>query len=154
MPSGPGLRVDAGVEAGDRVPPDYDPLVAKLMVVDATRELALERLARALDETVVGGVQTTLPFHRFVVRDPGFRAGPPPTDWVDATWSEALLTGRAAALEAAGWIAAAAAAGSVAPTAGPELPPGTGATTGPHVGDEPSSWTRAGRLRGLDRWPR
>jgi acetyl/propionyl-CoA carboxylase alpha subunit len=152
MPSGPGIRVDAGVEAGDRVPPDYDPLVAKILVVDADRARALDRLARALDETTVGGIQTTLPFHRFIAADPGFRSGPPSTDWVDATWSAALVPGRAAALEAARWIAAAATTAVGIATAGagsadvePSPPPSSSV---------PSRWTRDGRARSLARWPR
>ncbi|MDQ3128921.1 MAG: hypothetical protein M3Q66_10795, partial [Chloroflexota bacterium] len=50
MPSGPGTRVDTAAEAGGRVPPDYDPMIAKVLVVDETREAALDRLARVLDE--------------------------------------------------------------------------------------------------------
>jgi acetyl/propionyl-CoA carboxylase alpha subunit len=150
LPSGPGIRVDAGVEVGDRVPPEYDPLIAKLLVVDIDRDRALDRLARALDETVVAGIQTTLPFHRFVARDPGFRAGPPSVDWVDETWAAALRPGRDDALRDARWVAAGAAAGLV--SAGeadrePALPAGAGRTS-------PTPWTLAGRERTLRRWPR
>jgi len=150
LPSGPGIRVDTGLEAGDRVPPDYDPLIAKLLVVDDDRGLALDRLARALDETVVGGIQTTLPFHRFIVADATFRAGPPSIDWVDRTWAEALTGGREAALEAAGWVAAAASSGTVdlPDAAGPADPAPAVAASGPRA------WTREGRRQVLERWPR
>ncbi len=153
MPAGPGIRVDAGVEVGDRVPPDYDPLVAKIMVVDADRDRALDRLARALDETSVGGIQTTLPFHRFIAHDAAFRAGPPSTDWVDETWSAALVPAREAALDAARWMAAAAGGGFV-PTHGADVPDGSAGASPSRRVAAPSSWTRAGRIRGLDRWPR
>ena len=68
MPAGPGIRVDTHIEAGDRVPADYDNLIAKLMVHAHDRDTAIDRLRRALDETEIGGVQTTLPFHREVAR--------------------------------------------------------------------------------------
>src|SRR5262249_1529273 len=61
MPAGPGVRVDTAVEAGERIPPDYDPLIAKLMVDAGDRTTAIRRLERALDEVEVTGVQATLP---------------------------------------------------------------------------------------------
>ena len=82
MPAGPGVRVDSGVGQGDRVAPEYDNLIAKLMVHAADRDAAIDRLRRALDETEIGGVQTTLPFHRFVARDESFRDGVVSTGWV------------------------------------------------------------------------
>jgi acetyl/propionyl-CoA carboxylase alpha subunit len=86
MPSGPGVRVDTGIEAGDRVPPEYDNLIAKAMVHAADRGAAIDRLARALDETEIGGIQTTLPFHRFVARSDAFRRAELSTGWVDEHW--------------------------------------------------------------------
>ena len=86
MPSGPGVRVDTAIEAGDRVPPDYDNLIAKVMVHATDREAAIARLRRALGETEVGGIQTTVPFHLHVVRDPAFRAADVSTTWVDECW--------------------------------------------------------------------
>jgi 3-methylcrotonyl-CoA carboxylase alpha subunit len=71
-PSGPGVRVDAGVEEGSVVSPSYDPLLAKLMVVAEDRPQAIARLARSLDEFEVGGLQTTLPFHRWLVHQADF----------------------------------------------------------------------------------
>jgi acetyl/propionyl-CoA carboxylase alpha subunit len=70
-----GVRVDAGVEAGDEVPVTYDPMIAKLVAAGETREEALDRLAAALGETRVGGVTTNLPFLRWLVRHPVVRAG-------------------------------------------------------------------------------
>ncbi|MGZ8513799.1 MAG: acetyl-CoA carboxylase biotin carboxylase subunit [Candidatus Limnocylindrales bacterium] len=86
MPSGPGVRVDTAVREGDQVPPDYDNLIAKVMVHAGARPAAVQRLRRALDETEIAGVQTTLPFHRFVVRHPAFVEGALSTGWVGDWW--------------------------------------------------------------------
>jgi acetyl/propionyl-CoA carboxylase alpha subunit len=96
-PAGPGVRVDAGVEEGSVVSPSYDPLLAKLMVVAPDRPHALARLARALDEFEIGGVQTTLPFHRWLVAQPGFAAADDlSTDFVGRNWQPAELVSDAA----------------------------------------------------------
>ena len=71
-PGGPGVRVDSGVTAGDVISGSFDSLLAKLIVTGATREEALERSRRALDEFEVAGLPTVLPFHRKIVRDPAF----------------------------------------------------------------------------------
>ena len=71
-PSGPGVRLDAGVESGSVIGPAWDSLLAKLIVTGATREQALQRAARALDEFQVEGMATAIPFHRAVVTDPAF----------------------------------------------------------------------------------
>ena len=75
-PSGPGVRVDSGVGSGDVIGGAFDSLLAKLIVTGATRQEALERSARALEEMQVEGMATLLPFHRKVVRDPAFTAEP------------------------------------------------------------------------------
>jgi acetyl-CoA/propionyl-CoA carboxylase biotin carboxyl carrier protein len=71
-PSGPGVRVDAGISSGSVIGGAFDSLLAKLIVTGASRQEALERARRALDEMVVEGMATVLPFHRAVVRDPAF----------------------------------------------------------------------------------
>lgn len=71
-PSGPGVRLDAGVESGSVIGPAWDSLLAKLIVTGATREQALQRAARALAEFTVEGMATAIPFHRAVVKDPAF----------------------------------------------------------------------------------
>ncbi|MFE5185159.1 acetyl/propionyl/methylcrotonyl-CoA carboxylase subunit alpha [Streptomyces sp. NPDC056628] len=71
-PSGPGVRLDAGVESGSVIGPAWDSLLAKLVVTGATREQALQRAARALEEFTVEGMATAIPFHRAVVKDPAF----------------------------------------------------------------------------------
>ncbi|MFJ1585642.1 biotin/lipoyl-containing protein, partial [Streptomyces sp. NPDC088197] len=75
-PTGPGVRLDAGVESGSVIGPAWDSLLAKLIVTGATREQALQRAARALGEFTVEGMATAIPFHRAVVTDPAFA----PTD--------------------------------------------------------------------------
>lgn len=75
-PTGPGVRLDAGVESGSVIGPAWDSLLAKLIVTGATREQALQRAARALAEFNVEGMATAIPFHRAVVVDPAFTADP------------------------------------------------------------------------------
>ncbi|MFF3319595.1 acetyl/propionyl/methylcrotonyl-CoA carboxylase subunit alpha [Streptomyces sp. NPDC003035] len=75
-PSGPGVRLDAGVESGSVIGPAWDSLLAKLIVTGATREQALQRAARALAEFKVEGMATAIPFHQAVVVDPAFTADP------------------------------------------------------------------------------
>ncbi|MEU8838987.1 biotin carboxylase N-terminal domain-containing protein [Streptomyces roseus] len=71
-PTGPGVRLDTGVESGSVIGPAWDSLLAKLIVTGATREQALQRAARALAEFEVEGMATAIPFHRAVVVDPAF----------------------------------------------------------------------------------
>jgi acetyl-CoA/propionyl-CoA carboxylase biotin carboxyl carrier protein len=71
-PSGPGVRLDGGYDEGETVPGTFDSLVAKLIVSGHDRTQALERSRRALDEFVVDGMPTVIPFHRVVVDDPAF----------------------------------------------------------------------------------
>ncbi|WP_086821153.1 acetyl/propionyl/methylcrotonyl-CoA carboxylase subunit alpha [Allokutzneria sp. NRRL B-24872] len=71
-PAGPGVRVDAGVESGSVIGGQFDSLLAKLIVTGETREQAIERARRALEEMVVEGMATVLPFHRAILRDAAF----------------------------------------------------------------------------------
>ena len=71
-PSGPGIRLDAGVETGSEIPGLYDSMMAKLIVTGATREEALVRARRALREFTIEGVASVLPFHRAVLDEPTF----------------------------------------------------------------------------------
>ena len=143
MPSGPGVRVDTAVEAGSRVPPDYDNLIAKVMVHAPDRHAAIDRLRRALDETEVAGIQTTLPFHRFVARAASFRAGELSTDWVGEHWDGPAE--RATGAHVAQVAAALAQPVLATPTGGP------GASGPP---DLDGRWRRAGLEAAVDRWPR
>ena len=72
IPTGPGVRVDAGFTQGDVIGGNFDSLLAKLIVTGATRQQAIERARRALAEFEVGGLATALPFHRAIVEDPAF----------------------------------------------------------------------------------
>jgi len=92
LPSGPGVRVDAGYARGMTVPQAFDSLIAKLIVTGSSRQQALERARRALDEFVVGGMPTVLPFHRAVVRDQAFTAEPFTihTLWIETEFSGQL----------------------------------------------------------------
>ncbi|MPV48799.1 MULTISPECIES: biotin carboxylase N-terminal domain-containing protein [unclassified Pseudactinotalea] len=73
-PSGPGVRVDSGVRAGDTISGAFDSMIAKLVVTGATRAEALQRARRALDETAIVGLPTVVPFHRAMVSHPAFTA--------------------------------------------------------------------------------
>ena len=75
-PSGPGIRLDGGYEEGETIPGAFDSLIAKLIVTGRDRTQALERSRRALDEFVVDGMPTVIPFHAAVVRDPAFIGTP------------------------------------------------------------------------------
>ncbi|MBC9717741.1 ATP-grasp domain-containing protein [Streptomyces sp. TRM66268-LWL] len=75
-PTGPGVRLDAGVETGSVIGPAWDSLLAKLIITGATREQALQRAARALAEFKVEGMATAIPFHQAVVVDEAFTASP------------------------------------------------------------------------------
>ena len=150
MPSGPGVRIDTHIEAGDRVPADYDNLIAKLMVHAHDRDAAIDRLRRALDETEIGGVQTTLPFHRAVARSDAFRRAELSTGWVDEHWDGAAARRDAVRL-------ALLAAGLAAVDDPPAGPTGTGAPglAGGQAAPPPvaNGWRRGGRAEGIDRWP-
>jgi acetyl-CoA/propionyl-CoA carboxylase biotin carboxyl carrier protein len=67
-PSGPGVRVDSGCEAGSEISPMYDPMIAKLIVWDADREQATKRMVRALSEYEIGGLKTLMPFHAAILQ--------------------------------------------------------------------------------------
>ena len=82
-PDGPGVRDDSGVEAGAEVSIYYDPLVSKLVVWGATRGEAIARMARALREYEVSGVRTSLPFFRWMLREPAFARGEFHTGYLD-----------------------------------------------------------------------
>ncbi|MCW2815423.1 MAG: accC [Nocardioides sp.] len=86
-PQGPGVRLDGGYENGETIPGSFDSLIAKLIVTGRDRTQALERSRRALDEFVVDGMPTVIPFHRAVTRDPAY-IGDGTTFSVYTQWSE------------------------------------------------------------------
>ncbi len=94
-PSGPGVRVDSGVGPGSEITPMYDPMVAKLIVWDADREMATRRMLRALAEYEVGGLTTLIPFHQALLATEQWAAGQTCRDlledpkWLKSTAPEA-----------------------------------------------------------------
>ena len=94
-PSGPGIRLDAGVEAGSVVGQNFDSLLAKLIVTGSDRQQALERSRRALAEFDVQGLATVIPFHLAVVDDPAFAPSDPQTPFaVHTRWIETEFDNR------------------------------------------------------------
>jgi acetyl-CoA carboxylase, biotin carboxylase subunit len=87
-PGGPGLRIDSHVYAGYTVPPHYDSMIGKIIAYGKNRAEALRRMQIGLEEMIVEGIQTTLPFHLKALRDPRFQAGD-----LDTHFVEALLKG-------------------------------------------------------------
>jgi acetyl-CoA carboxylase, biotin carboxylase subunit len=83
VPAGPGIRDDSGVVEGDEVSIYYDPMISKLASWGRSREEAIDRLRRALDEYAVGGIKTTLPFFREIARDEEFIAGRLDTGFIE-----------------------------------------------------------------------
>ena len=81
---GPGVRIDSALYSGYRVPPTYDSLIAKLIVHADTREEAIMRMKRALEEMVVSGIKTTIPLHQRLMDEPDFRSGDYSIKWLEA----------------------------------------------------------------------
>ncbi len=94
-PAGPGVRLDGGYDQGETVPGSFDSLVAKLIVTGRDRTQALERSRRALDEFVVEGMPTVIPFHQTVVNDPAY-IGDGETFGVYTSWIETEFDNRIA----------------------------------------------------------
>ncbi|MCF3939136.1 MULTISPECIES: acetyl/propionyl/methylcrotonyl-CoA carboxylase subunit alpha [Gordonia] len=98
-PTGPGVRVDSGVVAGDVIGGQFDSMLAKLIVTGETREQALERSARALAEFEVEGLATVIPFHRHIVENPAFHGHTDEngvetfdvyTKWIETDWDNPI----------------------------------------------------------------
>ncbi len=90
-PSGPGVRVDSGVQSGSDITPLYDPMVAKLIVRDASREMATARMLRALEEFEIAGIKTLLPFHKAIMASDQWRRGETCRDLIeDPAWLKTL----------------------------------------------------------------
>jgi acetyl-CoA/propionyl-CoA carboxylase biotin carboxyl carrier protein len=103
IPQGPGVRWDSGVATGGEVAGAFDSMLAKLIVYGASRQEALERSRRALDELVVEGMPTVIPFHRAVVRDEAFTSEPfsVHTRWIETEWDNQIEPYAAGAAEQA-----------------------------------------------------
>jgi acetyl-CoA carboxylase biotin carboxylase subunit len=94
QPGGPGIREDCAVFAGWRVPLDYDPMLSKLVAFAPTREMAIDRMLRALDEYVIGGIKTNIGLFRRILTDADFRAAQ-----IDTGYLERLLSAGPSAVE-------------------------------------------------------
>jgi acetyl-CoA carboxylase biotin carboxylase subunit len=105
-PGGPGIRMDSGLATPLTVPTDYDPLLAKLIAWGPDRPTAIARARRAVRETIVAGVPTSLPFHSFVLGERDFAAGRYDTDYVATHWGRPagpeIMEGAAVAAALAG----------------------------------------------------
>ncbi|HSF35327.1 MAG TPA: biotin/lipoyl-containing protein, partial [Nocardioides sp.] len=98
-PAGPGVRLDGGYDQGETIPGSFDSLIAKLIVTGKDRTQALERSRRALDEFVVDGMPTVIPFHRAVVSDPAYVGASTPsgegsfdvyTQWIETEFDNQI----------------------------------------------------------------
>ena len=107
VPSGPGVRWDGGVEAGQEVTLFYDPLLAKLIVWGETREVAIQRMRRALSELVIVGLPTSQAFHLRVMDDPDFQKGAVDITYLERAGARVLAAMPRPALERALAVAAA-----------------------------------------------
>ena len=130
-PAGPGIRLDSGVYDGWTVPVDYDPLLAKLAVWAETRDLAANRMARALREYSISGITTNIAFFVDLLADPEFRAGNLHTGFLDGFFLRRPRPLPDAEVEAVAAIAAA--------LSQPRLSPATATP--------PSRWKLEGRHR-------
>jgi acetyl/propionyl-CoA carboxylase alpha subunit len=106
-PKGPGVRVDDGYEEGMDIPIFYDPMIAKLVAYAATRDEAIDRLCRAIDEYYIKGIQTTLSFGKWAVNTEPFRSGNFDTKFIEKYYKpEYLITEDSEAAEVAALLAA------------------------------------------------
>jgi acetyl-CoA carboxylase biotin carboxylase subunit len=83
MPGGHGVRLDTHVYSGYTIPPNYDSMIAKLITTAQTRAEAISKMRRALDEFVIEGIKTTIPFHRQLMDDPRYIEGDYTTAFMD-----------------------------------------------------------------------
>ncbi len=144
-PTGPGIRLDEGVYEGYTVPMEYDPLLSKLIAWGNSREEAIARLRRALDEYTITGIRTNVSLFRRILAEPDFLRSEIHTSWLDellakphppavAPWPG---TEDAAAIAAAVW----------------ESGQSGSAAKAPPQGEESSGWKKQGRREQLDRKP-
>jgi acetyl-CoA carboxylase biotin carboxylase subunit len=141
-PAGPGIRWDGGVEAGNEVTLFYDPLLAKLLAWGETREMAIQRMRRALRELVIVGLPTAQPFHLRVMDDPDFVKGDIDITYLERVGGRLLSAPPAGGLERALAVTAALLADEQRAAARPPSPPNLATV-------QRSAWTEAGLREGL-----
>jgi acetyl-CoA carboxylase biotin carboxylase subunit len=142
VPGGPGVRWDGGIEAGNEVTLHYDPLIAKLIVSGETRQVALERMRRALRELVIVGIPSSQAFHLRVMDDPEFQRGDVDITYLERAGDRLLAGGVRPDLARPLAVVAALLAEERRSTAGV---PGSGVALSPR----PSQWLVAARREAL-----
>jgi acetyl-CoA carboxylase biotin carboxylase subunit len=142
VPAGPGIRWDSGVDAGNEVTLFYDPLLAKLLAWGETREIAIQRMRRALRELLIVGLPTAQPFHLRVMDDPDFRQGNLDITYLERVGARLLAAAPLPGVERAVAITAALLADERRAASGPPSP-----SDNPTV--RPSAWLSEGRREGL-----
>src|SRR5689334_9011284 len=147
VPSGPGVRWDGGIETGSEVGLHYDPMLAKLIVYAANRELAIDRMHRALLELTIDGIESSRDFHLRVMEDEEFRAGAIEIQWLERRLES--LVGRKPPSETTRLAALVAALIADGDRHTPRL--NNGASNGNEVSPTPTAdaWTRVARLEAL-----
>ncbi len=140
------MRIDSGVVEGMTVSGFYDPMLSKILVVAPDRDGAIGRARRAVGEMETGGIQTTLPFHAWLLRHPAFVSGAVRTDLVDRDWDPAALR-EVAARRAIAAVARDIRANGTRPE--PSRPSSRAA--GPRAAD--ADWAQTARREATDRWP-
>jgi acetyl-CoA carboxylase biotin carboxylase subunit len=141
QPGGPGIREDCGVYAGWTVPLEYDPMLSKLVAFAETREMAIDRMLRALDEYAIGGIKTNIGLFRRILQDADFRAARIDTGYLERKLAEAAPVEVSEVPKDVVALAAALLAS-----------PGTeraAVRAAPIDGDPASKWALAGRQEGL-----
>ncbi len=139
QPGGPGIREDSGIYEGWTVPMDYDPMLSKLVAYAPTREAAIARMLRALDEYVIGGIRTNLSLFRRILNDTDFKAARIDTGYLDRLLAQTVAEPAADHEEERAKIAAIAAA----------IFESQRATIAAPATQTVSAWKRAGREEGL-----
>ncbi len=162
-PAGPGVRVDSGVEEGMRISGDYDPLLSKILVVATDRDGAIRRARRAIAELDTGGIQTTAPFHAWILEHPAFVAGRLRTDLVDRDWAPTPLHAVAVrrAIEAVARVVEAGASPTARDPGVPSrstTPSASAVASGASMaGGDPAGtadgWAATARREATERWP-
>jgi acetyl-CoA carboxylase, biotin carboxylase subunit len=150
-PSGPGVRMDDGVYAGFTVPMDYDPLLGKLIVWAHTREEAIARMRRALDEHHVGGIKTNVDLFRRILADPAFASAEFHTRWLDEWLPKEYAAARNESADADPAALDAAIAGALAWHMARN--DANGASASVPSAPEPSRWKLQGRSEQVERFP-
>jgi acetyl-CoA carboxylase biotin carboxylase subunit len=148
IPSGPGVRWDGGVEAGNEVTLFYDPLIAKLAVWGETRAVALQRMQRALRELVIVGIPSSQAFHLRVLDDPDFQRGEIDITYLERVGARLLSAELTPEVQRALAVVAALLAEERRATAPPPSADPT-ATVTKSSGERPSAWVAAARRDGL-----